>query len=103
MMPAGVAPGGSETGEPASSVRLPPSTEIWLLPASTAITNRPSAEIWIAPCDASPAPVPAPPAMNGDPASWVRLPSACRSNAPIVLVPAVFVVDVHVPDHRGRT
>src|SRR5215831_12039606 len=26
MMPAGVAPGGSETGEPASSVRLPPWT-----------------------------------------------------------------------------
>ena len=40
--------------------------------------------------DASPAPVPAPPAVNGDPASGVSVPSACRSNAPIVLGPSVL-------------
>ena len=66
------------------------STEIWLLPASTASTYRPSAENWIEPWDASPAPAPAPPAGNGDPRSGVSVPSACRSNAPIVFVPAVL-------------
>src|SRR5215471_11652551 len=71
-------------------------------PASTAITNRLSAEIWIAPCDASPAPVPAPPAVNGDPASAVRLPSVCRSNAPIVLAPAVLSLTYTCPTTAGE-
>ena len=51
---------------------------------------RQPAENCRAPCDASPVPVPAPPAVNGDPASAVSVPSACRSNAPIVLVPFVL-------------
>ena len=38
--------------------KLTRSTEIWLLPASTAIKKRPSGGIFSAPCDASPAPVP---------------------------------------------
>ena len=67
-----------------------PSTEIWLLAASTAIRNRPSGEICSAPWDASPAPVPAPPTANGDPGSAVSVPFACRSNAPMVFVPAVL-------------
>lgn len=58
--------GGNTTGtslsEPLGLIR---STETWLLPASTASRNRPSGEICSAPCDASPAPVPAPPAVNG--------------------------------------
>ena len=66
------------------------STEIWLLPASTAITNGPSEAVWIAPWDGRPDPVPAPPAANGDPATGVNEPSAWRSNAPIVLVPGVL-------------
>ena len=37
------------------------STEIWLLPASTASRNRPSGLSWIAPWDPRPAPSPAPP------------------------------------------
>src|SRR6266581_2477563 len=80
------------TRVPASLVPSPliGSTEIWLLPASAAIRNRPSGEICSAPCDASPAPVPAPPAANGDPAWGVSVPSACRSNAPIVFAPAVL-------------
>src|SRR6266702_1512484 len=80
-------PSCTSLSEPSPWIR---STEIWLLPASAAIRNRPSGEICSAPCDASPAPVPAPPAANGDPAPGVSVPSACRSNAPIVLVPAVL-------------
>jgi hypothetical protein len=83
-----------DTVPPGTRLSAPPglirSTEIWLLPASTAIRNRPLAEIWSAPWEASPAPVPAPPAVNGEPASAVKVPSARRSNAPIVLVPAVL-------------
>jgi hypothetical protein len=83
-----------ETTPPGSRLREPPewtrSTEIWLLPASTAIRNRPSAENCSAPCEASPEPVPAPPAANGDPASGVSVPSAWRSNAPIVLTGLVL-------------
>ena len=53
--------------------------------------QEPAARVtWIAPCEASPAPVPAPPVANGEPGSGVSEPSACRSNAPIVLVPAVL-------------
>src|ERR1700733_12942716 len=65
------------------------STEIWLLPASTASRYRPLSAIWIAPCDARPVPFPAPPALNGDPASGVSDPSAWRLNAPTVFVPTV--------------
>src|ERR1700683_3213160 len=80
--------------EPSKWIR---STEIWLLPAPTAIRNRPSGVIWIAPCEASPAPVPAPPATNGDPVSGVSEPSACRLNAPIVLVPCVLSLTYTCP------
>jgi hypothetical protein len=45
---------------------------------------------WTAPSEARPAPVPAPPAVNGDPGSGVSVPSAFRSNAAIVFVPAVL-------------
>src|SRR5438045_1132803 len=65
-------------------------TEIWLLPASTAIRYRPSLLNWSAPCDARPLPVPAPPAANGDPGTGESEPSALRSNAAIVFVPAVL-------------
>src|ERR1700761_7588875 len=43
----------------------------------------------MAPCDARPLPFPAPPALNGDPASGVSDPSAWRLHAPIVFVPTV--------------
>ena len=42
-------------------------------------------------------PVPAPPAENGDPALGVSVPSACRSNAAIVLVPAVLSLTYTCP------
>src|SRR5260370_912709 len=35
-------------------------------------------------------PVPVPPAANGDPASGVSVPSACRSKTPIVFDPVVL-------------
>ena len=72
-------------------------------PASAAIRNRPSGVIWIAPWSASPVPVPAPPAANGDPASGVSVPSACRLNAPIVSVPLVLSLNIDVPGHRRET
>ena len=57
----------------------------------TAAKNRPVQPTAPArPCEARPEPVPAPPAANGDPASGVSVPSACRSNAPIVFVPFVL-------------
>src|SRR6185437_549694 len=64
-------------------------TETWLLPASAASRNRPPSANWTAPCEARPAPVPAPPALNGDPGIGVRVPSACRLNPAIVFAPAV--------------
>src|SRR5262245_14849710 len=83
-----------DTGLPGAGVSAPlaptASTEIWLLPASTASTQLPSAVVWIAPCEPTIVPVPAPPAANGEPAVGVSEPSACSSNAPIVLVPAVL-------------
>src|ERR1700722_9304996 len=66
------------------------STETWLLPASTASRSRPPSAICTAPSDARPAPVPAPPARNGEPGSEVSDPSACRSNAAIVFAPVVL-------------
>jgi hypothetical protein len=42
------------------------------------------------PADGIVAPVPAPPAANGEPASGVRVPSAWRANASTVLAPAVL-------------
>src|SRR5580704_14805417 len=96
----GAASAGSETVEPGigSSRPLGRSRKpTWLLPASTAITNRPPAENCKAPCEASPDPVPAPPATNGDPGTGVSEPSACRSNAPIVLVPAVLSLTYTCP------
>ena len=66
------------------------STEIWLLAASTASRYRPSLLTWRAPWDPMPAPVPAPPAGNGEPGRAVRLPFACRSKAAMVLVPVVL-------------
>ena len=59
------------TGLPSATVRLPfgliRSTEIWLLPASTASRYRPSALSCRAPCEPMPFPVPAPPIANGEP------------------------------------
>jgi len=67
-------------GEPATARSEPSclmrSTEIWLLPASTASRKRPSALSCSDPCDASAWPVPEPPTANGDPGIAVRLPSA---------------------------
>ena len=77
-----------------TSLRVPSNsilrTDTWLLPASTASRKRPSLLTWIAPWEASPAPVPAPPAVNGEPASGVSDPSKWRSNPLIVFVPAVL-------------
>src|ERR1700678_373868 len=78
------------------------STEIWLLAASTASRYRPLPVIWIAPCDAKPLPFPAPPALNGDPASGVSDPSAWRLNAPIVFVPAVLSLTYTCPTTREK-
>ena len=52
------------------------STEISLLPASTASRYRPSALCCSEPCDATPCPVPAPPIANGEPEMGVSDPSA---------------------------
>ena len=68
-------------GAAGAGVSEPPlptaSTEIWLLPASTASTQSPSAVVWIDPCDPMTVPVPAPPAAKGEPAVGVSEPSAC--------------------------
>ncbi len=64
--------------------------DTWLLPASTASRYLPSAVTWIAPCDPTMDPVPAPPAANGEPAIDVSEPSLWRSNAAMVLTPAVL-------------
>ena len=66
------------------------STETWLLPASAASRNRPPSAICTAPWEARPAPVPAPPAVKGEPGKGVSVPLACRSNAAIVFAPAVL-------------
>ena len=75
------------TGTPPAVTR---STEIWLLPASTASRYRPSGVAWIAPCEPRPAPRPAPPMVNGEPGMAVSEPSACRSNPAMVLAVAVL-------------
>src|SRR4029077_5258477 len=53
------------------------------------------------PCDPIPIPVPAPPTANGDPATGVSVPSACRSNAATVFVPAVLSFPYTCPTPRG--
>ena len=73
--------------DPSGSTR---SAETWSLPASTASRNRPPSAICTAPSEARPAPVPAPPALKGEPGNGVSDPLACRSNAAIVFAPAVL-------------
>ena len=90
-----------QTGLPSASTSLPSglmrSTEIWLLPASTASRYRPSGLCCNAPWEPVPVPVPAPPTENGDPASGVSVPSACRSNPATVFVPAVLSLTYRCP------
>jgi hypothetical protein len=75
---------------PSSPSGLMRSTEIWLLPASTASRYFPSGLTWSAPCEPMPFPVPAPPVAKGEPAMGVSVPSAWRSKAAIVFTPAVL-------------
>ena len=83
-----------ETGLSSTRRNEPPlrirSTEIWLLPASATRRKRPSLDAWSAPCEPMPAPVPAPPAANGEPAIGESEPSACRSNPATVFMLAVL-------------
>src|SRR3954447_18621121 len=73
------------------------STEISLLPASTASRCFPSRVTWSAPCEPKPWPVPAPPAANGEPGIAVSEPSAWRSKPAIVLTPAVLSFTYRCP------
>src|SRR5437763_14575680 len=72
-------------------------TDTWLLPASTASRRRPSALRCSDPCDASPAPLPAPPAAKGDPGSAVSVPSAWRARPATVFVPEVLSLTYRWP------
>ena len=65
-------------------------TEISSLPGSVARRYRPSAVSWSPPAEPNGAPVPAPPASNGEPAIGVSDPSARRSKPAIEFRPAVF-------------
>src|SRR6266516_2809174 len=75
------------TSEPSGLIR---STEISLLPASTANRYRPSLLSCSAPWEAIPFPVPTPPAANGEPVIGVSVPSAWRSKPAIVFTPPVL-------------
>src|SRR5438034_11117966 len=90
-----------ETGPPpmgfSSPSELMRNTEIWLLPASTASRYLPSLETCRAPCEPTPAPVPAPPAANGEPRNGVNELSVCRSQAAIVCVPSVLSLTYRCP------
>jgi len=69
----------TETSESEPSARMR-RTETWLLPGSVARRYRPSVVRWRPPAEPNGAPVPAPPASNGEPSVVVREPSAWRSN-----------------------
>src|SRR3954451_13940477 len=66
------------------------STEIWFLPTSAVNRQRPSLLSCNDLCEASPLPVPTPPAANGEPRIGVPVPSASRSKAPMVFTPRVL-------------
>src|SRR5260221_8532355 len=87
MPPEETVPPGTWKSEPSGRIL---STEIVLLPASTAITNLPSAVAWIAPCEPMSAPLPAPPVANGEPTTDVSDPSTPTVKAAIVFDPAVL-------------
>jgi hypothetical protein len=65
-------------------------TEMSLLAGSVARRYRPSLDSWSPPADPNAAPVPAPPASNGEPGIGVSEPSAWRSKPSIVFWPVVL-------------
>ena len=101
----GVGPS-EETTPLGTSLRVPSNpilrTDTWLLPASTASRKRPSRLTWIAPWEASPAPVPAPPAVNGEPGERCERPVQVAVEPADGVRPRRVVVEVDVPDHRGE-
>jgi hypothetical protein len=80
-------PCGTSSSAPFDVIR---STDIWLLPASTAITKRPSPLTWIDPWQGKPEPVPSPPVSNGEPGRGLSCPSSRRTKPATVFVPAVL-------------